>query len=1193
VLRYRTGVAGSAAGAKAMSRHLLTETLTPESAELARYYAGEVEPLTLTDQLGQAIADGDMLYSEALDQLMRAEVAISGLDTDLNEIEWRAGDSLSEAAGRAEVRDDIAAEGGTVAEIRADISPRLARLLGLDPHRPPRLDEIANILNGRRADGQAVEGKQQHSPMRSLAETFGLDPKQLPSWEALEHVLAGRMADGGAPRDAKGQTIPDQAVEGARKRFAAIFRAPTDRDLTAEEVACLKAGMTANGLQVSRTDYLTKIHATRSPIAYVDMIWSADKSLSVAWALAPTEAERAMLLQVHRDAVDQAMAYAEKTLGFTRKGKDGRGGAEAGELGWIKYHHYTSRPVAEIVRKDSEGREYTDLREVPLQQADPQLHTHVSVPNVVLTESGRVGSMDLDRLDGLVKELGAVYQAFVARNAAQHGIEVELDRATGAAKLIAIPESARRHFSKRTQDAEEAARQVAREAGEDWDSLSPERKVGLLRKGAEESRHRKARVDGESDFADWQGQAKDTGYNHRSVLRPDAIKPALDREQRRKLAYDLSQSLIEEGLSRVAKLSGQEMREFAARGFIAAGGIDNPGEDIGAVTRLYRERGVRQDGEMTPIIWGKDVAIRGKERWSVTTELHASQEIELRNLARKAGADRSAALSEQAIGRAADAFLARNPKIDPDNAQWLAQRAMIERLATGGRLGVAIGAAGAGKTTALEVGVDAWKAEGRTVYGAAVAWRQASALADAGIAPENRASIAAFLKRVGSGRYQLDRNSVLVIDELGLLGKRQLLDILQLQEKHGFQIVAVGDPKQCQSIEAGPVIELLRDALGPEAVPEILTSIRQRTERERTIAGLFREGRAVDALDMKRQDRTAELVAGGRDRTIQRVAALWRERTEANVADPEFKLTVSAPTNRDAREISLAIRDQMRAMGWLGPDQITIRAADGTGELRNLPLAPGDRVRVFDRLYTGPNQPLASNGDTLEIRAVTEVGMTARNEQGREGFISWSKLATGGGGTLCLQHGYATTIDTAQGTTSHEHINALVDGSKAIHGFKNYVAESRHRITTFMVVNEAAERRQIATRQPLGSRHEIVQADVWCNIAANLSRQPVKASSLDFLQNATSIRRGSVGQLQRGLQPTERRQAEGRSRTTLRQTYDRRRAELAHGIRQAVSYARQVGQSVSRSLQDRHRQDQQRAHQQQWQTRQQGRGLTR
>ena len=92
----------------------------------------------------------------------------------------------------------------------------------------------------------------------------------------------------------------------------------------------------------------------------------------------------------------------------------------------------------------------------------------------------------------------------------------------------------------------------------------------------------------------------------------------------------------------------------------------------------------------------------------------------------------------------------------------------------------------------------------------------------------------------------------------------------------------IGDPKQCQSIEAGPVIDLLRNALGEDAIPQILTSIRQKTEREREITGLFRAGKAAEALEMKQRDGTAELVAGGRQSTVQRVAQLWRERNEAN-----------------------------------------------------------------------------------------------------------------------------------------------------------------------------------------------------------------------------------------------------------------------------------------------------------------------
>jgi hypothetical protein len=164
-------------------------------------------------------------------------------------------------------------------------------------------------------------------------------------------------------------------------------------------------------------DYRRQIHATRPPVGFVDLTFSAEKSLSVAWALAPTKAERAALLDIHQCAVADAMTHAETKLGFARKGQGGADGVEPGALGWISFQHNTARPAVDIERRDKQGRAYTDIREVPLQTADPQLHTHVTVFNSVLTENGRVGAIDLDRLAGRVKELGAVYQANVAAGA--------------------------------------------------------------------------------------------------------------------------------------------------------------------------------------------------------------------------------------------------------------------------------------------------------------------------------------------------------------------------------------------------------------------------------------------------------------------------------------------------------------------------------------------------------------------------------------------------------------------------------------------------------------------------------------------------------------------------------------------------------------------------------------------------------
>jgi putative protein kinase ArgK-like GTPase of G3E family len=64
---------------------------------------------------------------------------------------------------------------------------------------------------------------------------------------------------------------------------------------------------------------------------------------------------------------------------------------------------------------------------------------------------------------------------------------------------------------------------------------------------------------------------------------------------------------------------------------------------------------------------------------------------------------------------------------------------MIELLGQGGRRGVAIGVAGAGKSTILAPLVDAWREDGRRVYGTALGWRQTDDLAQAGIAEGDRA----------------------------------------------------------------------------------------------------------------------------------------------------------------------------------------------------------------------------------------------------------------------------------------------------------------------------------------------------------------------------------------------------------------------------------------------------------------------
>ena len=181
----------------------------------------------------------------------------------------------------------------------------------------------------------------------------------------------------------------------------------------------------------------------------------------------------------------------------------------------------------------------------------------------------------------------------------------------------------------------------------------------------------------------------------------------------------------------------------------------------------------------------------------------------------------------------------------------------------------------------------------------------------------------------------------------------------------------IGDNKQCQSISAGPIIDLARKALGPEKIPEILTTMRQKLERERDIAGLVPGWRGGSgALAMKREDKTVELIQGGPRQAGQRVADLVAERLNENASNPKYSITVSAPTNADAHQLSIAIREKRRELGLIDKkDLVTIKAAGAKEKIDyEMKLAVGDKVRLFKNVSPLKKRgSLGRNGSVLTV----------------------------------------------------------------------------------------------------------------------------------------------------------------------------------------------------------------------------------
>ena len=258
-------------------------------------------------------------------------------------------------------------------------------------------------------------------------------------------------------------------------------------------------------------------------------------------------------------------------------------------------------PGRSVFRKDANGDEFSAPMELPTSKADAQLHGHVITLSACMTKDGHVGSVPFAELE--VKTFGAVFHASLATRLRQGGVDVALGP-NGEARITDIPETYRDFTSRRSAQGEQAAQEWAAGQGVDWNTLAHEERAQLISRGAAKERQpkdglRRAGDEAAEEIATWKAEAKAFGYHHRSVLRPDEIKPELGHEQRIELARNASLDLLEDAFAKSPVLPEPKIRELAARGLVVSGIGQDAAADIGAIIQTYRTRGVRVDGQMT------------------------------------------------------------------------------------------------------------------------------------------------------------------------------------------------------------------------------------------------------------------------------------------------------------------------------------------------------------------------------------------------------------------------------------------------------------------------------------------------------------------------------------------------------------------------------------------------------------------
>jgi hypothetical protein len=168
-------------------------------------------------------------------------------------------------------------------------------------------------------------------------------------------------------------------------------------------------------------------------------------------------------------------------------------------------------------------------------------------------------------------------------------------------------------------------------------------------------------------------------------------------------------------------------------------------------------------------------------------------------------------------------------------------------------------------------------------------------------------------------------------------------------------------------------------------------------------------------------------------------------------------------------------------------------------------------------------------------------GLILRDKDGRVGKVEWKRLEHKATGRLLVGFGHAMTIDAAQGITSDEHINALPRGSAGVTGFTAYVAESRARGTSWMVISDEATFDAVRSRRALGDLTPIKAEDMWSKVAEDMAAKPYKALGTDLLQAAREDRDLAVQSFMAAGHRVETMELQGRS--LGREARDRMQAE--------------------------------------------------
>jgi Ti-type conjugative transfer relaxase TraA len=373
----------------------------------------------------------------------------------------------------------------------------------------------------------------------------------------------------------------------------------------------------------------------------------------------------------------------------------------------------------------------------------------------------------------------------------------------------------------------------------------------------------------------------------------------------------------------------------------------------------------------------------------------------------------------QRMGQSEEKGVSEQSRKESERSFNPGQKEAYDLMTSGVQLSVVNGAAGTGKSYVLGAVKEAFEKDNFNVIGAALQGKTADDMQrDAGIQSMTMHSL---LSRVEKGEVNFDKKTVLVIDEAGMIGSRQMEKLLSHAEKAEAKVRLVGDAWQLHAVDAGDAFRHVSKEV-PHTSSASLTEIMRQKEAWQREAST-----ALATHDMTRgigayHERGFIKEFDDQEKAREGLLDQWQKDREAH---PDASQIILAHTNLEREALNDRVREMKRERGELGSEKL-VRT-----ETRSLRLAEGDRL-----MFTRNEYNLGvKNGTLSTLEKLDGHHLHVKLDDGRQLAVNTHDYGH-------FDYGYALTVHKSQGVTVDR---AYMMATKSMNAELAYVGMTRHK----------------------------------------------------------------------------------------------------------------------------------------------------